>query len=75
MTKNEFDNLCSIIGTEYVYDNIIKPELNVDDEYSKKNSWDTYFKQSNIDPNFINPCAEKYYIFSVIYECTNITFL
>ena len=23
---------------------------------------------------FINPCAEKYYIFSVIYECTNITF-
>ena len=24
--------------------------------------------------NFINPCAEKYYIFSVIYECTNITF-
>ena len=25
--------------------------------------------------SFINPCAEKYYIFSVIYECTNITFL
>ena len=24
--------------------------------------------------DFINPCAEKYYIFSVIYECTNITF-
>lgn len=53
MTKKEINNLCSIIGTEYVYDNIIKPELNVDDEYSKKNGWHTYFKQSNIDPNFL----------------------
>ena len=26
------------------------------------------------DNIFINPCAEKYYIFSVIYECANITF-
>ena len=44
MTKKEINNLCSIIGTEYLYDNIIKPELNVDDEYSKKNGQHTYFK-------------------------------
>lgn len=53
MTKEEFDNLCSTIGTEYVYDNLIKPKLEVDDKYSRKNGWYTYFKQSNVDTNFL----------------------
>lgn len=53
MTKGDFDNLCSTLGNEYVYDNIIKPELKVDDKYSQKNGWYTYFKQSNVDTNFL----------------------
>ena len=53
MTKEEFNNLCSTIGTEYVYDNLIKPKLEVDDKYSRKNGWYTYFKQSNVDSNFL----------------------
>ena len=53
MTKQEIDNLCSTQGTEYVYDNLIKPHLGVDDKYSQKNGWYTYFKQSNIDTNFL----------------------
>ena len=53
MTKEEFNNLCSTIGTEYVYDNLIKPKLEVDDKYSRKNGWYTYFKQSNVDTNFL----------------------
>lgn len=53
MTKEEFDNLCSTLGNEYVYDNVVKPELTVDDKYSQKNGWYTYFKQSNVDTNFL----------------------
>lgn len=53
MTKENFDNLCSTLGNEYVYNNLIKPELKVDDKYSQKNGWYTYFKQSNVDTNFL----------------------
>lgn len=53
MTKENFNNLCSTFGNEYVYDNIIKPELKIDDKYSPKNGWYTYFKQSNVDTNFL----------------------
>ena len=53
MTKEEFDNLCSSFGNEYVYDNLIKPKLKVDDKYSQKNGWYAYIKQYNIDKNFI----------------------
>jgi hypothetical protein len=53
MTKENFDNLCSALGNEYVYNNLIKPELKVDDKYSQKNGWYTYFKQSNVDTNFL----------------------
>lgn len=53
MTKEKFDNLCSTLGNEYVYNNLIKPELKVDDKYSQKNGWYIYFKQSNVDTNFL----------------------
>lgn len=53
MTKQEFTELCTTHGSEYVYDNLIKPNTTVDDKYSQKNGWYTYLKQTNIDTNFL----------------------
>lgn len=53
MTKQEFDKLWETEGYEYVYDNLIQPNITVDEKYSQKNGWYTYFKQTNIDSNFL----------------------